>query len=405
MPALRARLAGPEHPLPFLVREVAVLARLFFRLSVALVVPALLAAARADALDHLTLRRDAGQVKLVGRVVVEAADGGVLFETRESALWIVQPEEQVERSKDEVTYEPLAHNELAAALLKELPPGFETYETKHYVICFNTSRAYAQWCGSLFERLYTGFTNYWSNRGFTPTEPEHPLVAFVFADRASYARYARVELNDAVDSIIGYYSLRTNRMTMYDLTGTAGTSADRGSAAQIARTLAQPDAAKTVATIVHEATHQIAFNCGLHRRYADIPLWVSEGMAVYFETPDLDGGKGWRTIGKINRARLLSFAAYARRRPADSLLSLLRANTRMQNSQTAVDAYAEAWALNYFLINAKPKQYQAYIETMAAKKPLVSTSPEERLAEFRAAFGDDIEGLDREFIRYVARLR
>jgi hypothetical protein len=229
-------------------------------------------------------------------------------------------------------------------------------------------------------------------------------VAFVFADRVSYARYARAELNDAVDSIIGYYSLRTNRMTLYDLTGTAGTSAARGTAAQINRTLAQPDAAKTVATIVHEATHQIAFNCGLHRRYADIPLWLSEGMAVYFETPDLGEGKGWRTIGNVNQARLFTFAAYAQRRPADSLISLLRENTRMQNPQTAVDAYAEAWALNYFLINSRKEQYQAYMQTMAAKKPLVSTSPEERLVEFRAAFGDDINKLDRDFLAYIGRL-
>jgi hypothetical protein len=383
-----------------LVREFRRFAR-SIRLAPALVLPALLAAGTAGALDHITLRRDAGPVKLEGRVVVEAADGGVLFETRDSALWIVQPEEQVERSDDDAPYLPLARSELAAAMLRELPPGFETHETKHYLICFNTSRAYAQWCGSLFERLYAGFTNYWSNRGFTPTEPEHPLVAFVFADRPTYARYAAAELGDRVDSIIGYYSLRTNRMTMYDLTGTAGTSAVRGSAAQITRTLAQPDAAKTVATIVHEATHQIAFNCGLHRRYADIPLWLSEGMAVFFETPDLGEGKGWRTIGDVNRVRLFTFAAYARRRPPDSLLSLLRENTRMQNSQTAVDAYAEAWALNYFLINARKEQYQAYLKTLAAKKPLVSTSPDERLAEFRAAFGDDIARLDREFLAYI----
>ena len=42
-----------------------------------------------------------------------------------------------------------------------------------------------------------------------------------------------------------------------------------------------------MATIVHEATHQIAFNCGMQQRYADIPLWLCEGMAVYFEAPDL----------------------------------------------------------------------------------------------------------------------
>ena len=48
-------------------------------------------------------------------------------------------------------------------------------------------------------------------------------------------------------------------------------------------------------TVIHEATHQIAFNCGLHTRYADNPLWLTEGMALYFETPDLRSRSGWRT--------------------------------------------------------------------------------------------------------------
>ena len=350
------------------------------------------------------MKRDSVEQELVGRIVVKAQDGGVLFETRDAALWTVPPEEQVRLSADAETFAPLADDELTQTLLKQLPAGFETVTTKHYVICFNTSRAYAQWCGSLFERLYQAFTNYWSSRGFKLTEPEHPLVAIVFADSTSYKRFAQAELGAAVDSIIGYYSLKTNRMTMYDLTGTAGMAGDRGSAAQITRTLSQPAAAKTVATIVHEATHQIAFNCGLHRRYADIPLWLSEGLAVYFETPDLDGAKGWRTIGKVNQPRLALFRLYGRTRPADSLQTLIRDDVRMRDGKLAPDAYAEAWALNYFLINAKAKQYQTYVQGLAEKKPLVWDEPEERLAAFRAAFGD-LETLDREFLRYVSRLR
>ena len=57
--------------------------------------------------------------------------------------------------------------------------------------------------------------------------------------------------------------------------------------------MAQPEALRTVSTIVHEATHQIAFNCGLHTRLSDCPRWFSEGIAMYFETPDLRSAKGW----------------------------------------------------------------------------------------------------------------
>ena len=63
------------------------------------------------------------------------------------------------------------------------------------------------------------FYNYWSREGIELHEPEFPLVALVFDSRDSYAQFSRAELGEASRSIIGYYSLRSNRMIMYDLTG------------------------------------------------------------------------------------------------------------------------------------------------------------------------------------------
>ncbi|MGC3971524.1 MAG: DUF1570 domain-containing protein [Pirellulales bacterium] len=333
----------------------------------------------AGAMDRVLMRRDNVEQELVGRIVVRADDGGLLVESRDGTLWAVTPQEQVKVDADAEPFTYYDGPALADVLLKELPPGFETLQTKHYLIFYNTSRAYAQWCGSLFERLYSGFGNYWSNRDFTPTDPPGLLVAFIFADKTSYARYAQRDLGDAVNSIIGYYSLKTNRMTLFDLTGTAGTTQSRGDARQITQTLSRPEAFGTVATIVHEATHQIVFNCGMHKRYAAIPKWLSEGLAVYFESPDLDAAKGWRTIGKVNAPRLATFRASLPKRSSTALVKLLSDDDRLQT----LDGYAESWALNYFLINAKPKQFQAYMRTMSEKLPLVADSPEDRLAEFR----------------------
>ena len=354
-----------------------------------------------EALDRVVMRRDGVEQELVGRIVVRTQDGGVLLETRDGALWGVTADEQASISSDDEAYAPYRADELAAVMLAELPSGFETLQTKHYLICYNTSRAYAQWCGGLYERLYSAFNNYWTHRGFTLHEPAGPLVAVVFGDRASYSRYAQRDLGDSVNSIIGYYSLKTNRMTMYDLTGQAGTIAQRGNAAQITQALSRPEAFSMVATIVHEATHQIVFNVGMHQRYADIPKWLSEGLAVYFESPDLDAAKGWRTIGKVNAPRLAAFRASLPRRSADALTALLRDDRRLSTA----DGYAEAWALNYYLINAKGKQFQAYMQTLGGKSPLVKDTAETRLAEFRMAFGDDLETLDKDFLRYMSRVK
>ena len=212
-------------------------------------------------------------------------------------------------------------------------------------------------------------------------------------------------MGEAGESIIGYFGLTSNRMTMYDLTGVESQGHGRiGTTAQINQILAQPEALRTVATIVHEATHQIAFNCGLHTRLSDCPRWFSEGIAMYFETPDLRSPKGWRGIGSVNRPRLEQFQQYLAARPANSLETLIRDDKRFTDPKRALDAYAEAWALTYFLIHQHPKEYVAYLRMLSAKKPLVQDGPERRLDEFRQAFGD-LPKLDAEFLRYMARLR
>ena len=170
-----------------------------------------------------------------------------------------------------------------------------------------------------YERLYRGYYSYWKNRGLELRKPTFPLVALVFENKASYAGYAEKELGDATHFIFGYYNMQTNRVTMYDLTGAdelRKTQRGVSSAAHINQLLSQPAAERTVATIVHEATHQLAYNTGLQTRYAGNPMWVSEGIAVYFETPDLDSSRGWRYIGAINRLHLNHFRDTLARRPA-----------------------------------------------------------------------------------------
>ncbi len=160
-----------------------------------------------------------------------------------------------------------------------------------------------------------------------------------------------------------------------------------------------------VATVIHEATHQLAYNCGMHTRFADIPLWVSEGLAVYFETPDLRSRQGWRNIGGVNTYRLGRFHQYARNRGSDSLQSLVSEDSRFRKPDQALDAYAEAWAFNYFLIRQKPKEYVQYLQQLAERKPMFYDTPEERLTTFRKIFGDKLTTLDAEFLRSMATIR
>jgi len=364
-------------------------------------------AASLPAIEHVERTKDGKVVTLSGQIVAEAEDGGLLLLTAEGTLWPLQPDEITSRKKDDQPFRPLTREGMIARLQAEMPAGFKIHTTANYIICYNTSAVYAQWCGALYERLYRGFRNYWENRNIELTDPVLPLVALVFDGKESYLRHVRPELGEAANSIVGFYSPMSNRVSMYDLTGVEELrlAPDRNrSMAHINQILSQPAAGANVATIVHEATHQLAYNCGLQTRLADNPVWVSEGIAVYFETPDIKNSKGWSSIGAVNRSRLLQFRKYLANRPGNSLATLLQDDKRFRDPTQALDAYAEAWALNYFLLKTRSRDYAAYLREVAGKPAAIYDSPAERLAEFRRFLGDDLEKLDADFVRYLKKM-
>ncbi len=341
-----------------------------------------------------------------GRVIVSDRAGGMLLESSDGRQAIIEAASVARAESTGESFAPLTHDELGAQLLSELPEGFQIYTTPHYVIAYDTSLTYAKWTSSLLERLHRAFTGYWSTKGFELNEPEFPLPVVVYASRDDYRLASRGELGAVAGSVIGYYSLATNRVNMYDLTGAEAGRAGRNERASfktINHMLAQPAAVPLVATIVHEATHQIAFNCGLQTRFADIPLWLVEGMAVYFEAPDLSSSRGWTGIGKVNYPRLEVFRGHLARWKSDEFEDLITGSARLRNPQTAIDAYADAWALNYYLIRFQSAGYAGYLESQRQKGPLATTTAEEKLNEFEQHFGP-LQELERDFLRRMSRL-
>ncbi|MBL8872847.1 MAG: DUF1570 domain-containing protein [Planctomycetaceae bacterium] len=349
--------------------------------------------------------RDGEQLRQVlGEVLVEAVDGGILLQGTDGRQWAIQPEE-IENSRDvSEPLKPMTNDEMEKAMLAELPGGFSALRTDHYLIMYNTTKAYSQWTGNLLERLYKAHFAFWKKKGVELVEPRFPLVAIIFDTKESYREYASKELGDSVDAIIGYYHLQSNRITMFDLTGVEGLLPNNAKVSRnvlLNEVLRQPGAERTVATIVHEAFHQLAYNTGLQVRLADNPFWVSEGMAVYFESPDFSSSQGWSTIGKVNQYNLREFSNYLRQRPADSLVTLLSDDQRFRNPATSTAAYAEAWALNYYLLRRRSKEYAEYLTFLAAKPPLGQSDPKVRIEEFKKYFGADLQKFDQQFLNYI----
>ena len=291
--------------------------------------------------------------------------------------------------------------ELGKRILTELPDGFELLVTRHYVICFDTSRAYAQWCGALFEKLHDAFANYWGKAGVVIEPPQKPLIVVIFADRQRYETFAARDLGAAADRVVGYYNLLTNRVTTFDITGSDAVA--RRPATSPGRAgleiLASPEAAGLISTLVHEASHQMAFNCGMHRRLAPVPVWLSEGVATFFETPD-PGGRGWRGIGGVNRPRLEKFLSTYR---PGVLEAIVIDDTPFREADSAIDAYARAWALTAFLAQTRKADLVRYLHSIAAKDPLGDDGPETRREDFVAAFGVEPRELEEPLLKFLAR--
>ncbi len=351
---------------------------------------------------------DGGKSRTIsGRVLVTATDGGLLVQERDGRLWTVTIETLKTRNPTRTLFRPYTARELGTRLAdefaKSIGPDLHVTTTRHYTIVSSADPRYARWCGLLFERLRTAFVAYWKGRGLVLDKPEFPMVAIVLKNRDEFNRFAKRDAGLDATTAVGYYSMLTNRIVLYDLAAVPGRP-PAGTAVEIQRRLAT--APRAIATVVHEAAHQLAFNSGLHRRLADNPMWLAEGMAVFFETPDLRNRTGWRTVGRVNRPRLARFVNFVRqRRQPGSLKSLVTVDRRFRDAKTEADAYAEAWALSYYLMRSRKKQYLAYLQTIAAKPLLRWDTPDVRQADFEAAFGDDWEKLDRQFLKYMSRVK
>lgn len=320
---------------------------------------------------------------IIGEVLVSARDGGVMLQSDDGRIWTLQPDAIVDRQSDDEPLVPISEREMKRRLLAELPAGFNVYQTANYLIAHNTNDAYVRQVGGLFEQLHRGFFTYWKNQKWKLEKPRFPLVALVFANRADFLRHAQADIGDMAKSIIGYYHLESNRMVTFNV----------------------PNLERNIATIVHEATHQLAYNCGVQKRFADNPMWVSEGLSTYFEAPDFNNPRGWRTIGRTNPVNLGRWRKYLPNRPNESLVTLLSDDKRFRGGAATESAYAESWAMTYFLIKTRRDEYVRFLKKLSEGAPLVRRSPQERLDLVEQSFNTTIAELDQQLVEFMRRVR
>jgi hypothetical protein len=213
-------------------------------------------------------------------------------------------------------------------------------------------------------------------------------VAVVYPRQIDFLQQAAREGVPPNSGLLGYYSPVSNRIVMYDAAASGNgwdwtTNAD---------------------TIIHEAAHQTAFNCGVHARFGNPPQWVVEGLGTMFEARGVWQSQRYKNVGdRINRGRLEAWRSYKSRRDSDAIAQLVSSDRPFRKQPLA--AYAEAWALSFFLCETMPKKYVEYLSKTASRPAFDDYTSHERLNDFTSVFGNDLAMLTARMERFIGGLK
>ena len=153
-------------------------------------------------------------------------------------------------------------------------------------------------------------------------------------------------------------------------------------------------------TAAHEMIHQLAADSGLLPRHDAFPYWLHEGFAAQFEV--IRGGR-WAGISRAHDLRLTDWRN-------------IRSPTRLEQLVRDAgfgrgyhrDLYAQAWALVYYLRTQRPRQFLTFIDLL--RNPdidsdggavLQGAKAERVFTAFQRAFGGDLDGIDRDWHRFL----
>jgi hypothetical protein len=316
-------------------------------------------------------------------------DSDVALLRRDGSLLNFSPANARGFRKTAVGFQSYSQGEIRAQLAREFGRKFEVSGTGHYLVV-HPAGLRDQWAGR-FEQLYRSFVHYFTARGFRLQEPQFPLIAVVFPDHPSFLRYAQQTKERLHPNTLGYYSPTSNRILLYDTTH--------------GRSAGDANWQINAETIIHEAAHQSAFNTSIHNRFAHPPRWVIEGLGTMFEARGVWNSRQYPSfVDRINRSYLADFQRYVATRRAKGSLSRTVSSDRFFQLHPA-EAYAEAWALTFFLSETRPVKYTQFLQKTAVRSSFTTYRSPEMLRDFSDSFGADLSMLEAQFVRYMSKLK
>jgi hypothetical protein len=298
-------------------------------------------------------------------------------------------------------FRPFTSEELLERLQKGPLGDFKVHQTAHYLIFYQSSRSFALASGRWLEDLYRRLLDAFRKHEMAVHDTEFPLVAVIYGTERDFRASKRVDRE-----VQAVYEIYTNRIHFFE------TSENEKDAPEVS-------AMRKPQTVVHEGTHQVLQNIGIHPRLSAWPIWLVEGLAEYCATPasSRKGGKPtWDGLGMINGLHMATIreledplslairgdAAQSKalvREPGKPLVECLVRKSRLTPTE-----YALAWAMTHYLAFKRQDDFVEYLKAMSRIPPLEPRTPEDHLAEFRKAFGADLVKIDKTIESYLKKL-
>ena len=313
-------------------------------------------------------------------------DSEIALLSRDGQIVAFHPSQAESFEKISTGFRPYSQATIRGQLLREFGRRFDVTGTGQFLVVHPVGQR-DQWAGR-FEELYRSMLHYYRARGFKLRKAQFPFIAVVFPTKPEYLNYMSRH-GGANPNSLGYYDVKTNRIHLYDVT--AG----------------QSDKSRwyvNAETIIHEAAHQTAFNVGIHRRFANAPSWLVEGIGTLFEPRGVwDPKSNHSRESRVNQVQLENYQLLVNSKNSLDVLRHQLASDRVfrQNSRLA---YAHAWALTFYLTETEPRRYAKYVELTYRRKPFELYSTEERMRDFVSIFGADLKLFDARLQRFMESL-
>ncbi|MCY2968308.1 MAG: DUF1570 domain-containing protein [Planctomycetota bacterium] len=335
--------------------------------------------------------------------------------------------------------------------------GMEIKKSKHYILLHDTpqkpekghTKNRADERLDLLEKVYESFLQFFFAQDIELNIPEERMMVVLFHSEKDFLDYA-TSVNPSLKSALGFWSRLNNVAVFYDRgtseefeelnevlkatkkradevkkdarrSGPGGGGAGQpggpgmgGGATQaadyirLAKTLellvnVEKENAD-ITTVSHECVHQLAGNTGLLPRHVEIPTWVHEGLATYFEAP---GDATWSGIGAVNDLRLTWYKALEDDR-VHSNVKFIATNQVFGFARShggIVHGYGQAWALTHFLMETRIDKFVAYYRTLGDMPASTPLNPDLLYEIFSSVFGDDQKTLDQDWRAYMRALQ